>query len=451
MISSLIPPYCPDCPRRYRPIHGSGPLLCPILVIGERPGQTEQKYQRVFIGKTGKEFDETYLPLANLSRCDVRVVNCVACFADNNRTPTPREIASCSKCYLPAEFDQCRPEIIILMGGSACSLVPSIRLEYEHGIPRTASIFSWTGTVVPMYHPALGLHESRWMTQLLEDWSALPGLLSRVESTRPHYQTNYRLLRGKEVNDIELSSVVATDTESHGSAVFSVQVSSLPGSAYMVLAKDREGIALLDRRLRSVQGIFHYGVHDLDELQRMGLSVKSFRDTLQEAFHLGNLPQALKPLVYRLFGFWMTSWEDVVRPYSIEALTIWLIEALEIAQADLALVEVKRLKTKLKETIKKSPVESLILRLISHTSPHSDYDPWKRLDEFWRDDANSYSISHLDARCGSYPILGIGNAPLARAVTYACGDADWTGQVATELARRRNDSYWRIENDDCDN
>ena len=65
----------------------------------------------------------------------------------------------------------------------------------------------------------------------------------------------------------------------------------------------------------------------------------------------------------------------------------------------------------------------------------------QRFDRIRSDDANHYSISHIEARLGPYPILGIGNAPLDRAVAYACGDADWTGQAAAELARRRTLSF----------
>ena len=45
-----------------------------------------------------------------------------------------------------------------------------------------------------------------------------------------------------------------------------------------------------------------------------------YRDTMQEAFHLGNLPQGLKALTYRLFRHTMTSYEETVRPASIRAL-----------------------------------------------------------------------------------------------------------------------------------
>jgi hypothetical protein len=50
-------------------------------------------------------------------------------------------------------------------------------------------------------------------------------------------------------------------------------------------------------------------------------------------------------------------------------------------------------------------------------------------------------VNHVIARVGHYPILGIANCKLADAVDYACGDADWTGRVAVELARRRSGAF----------
>jgi hypothetical protein len=186
-------------------------------------------------------------------------------------------------------------------------------------------------------------------------------------------------------------------------------------------------------------------------LRKMRVEPTRIRDTQQEAYHLGNLPQGLKALVYRLMGHaMMGSWEDVVRPYSIEALQCWMVEALEVARKDLSLIEVTRLKTKVRETVKKGPLEALVNRLIVHTDIESEYNPWERLHEYWADESHEYETAHIEARIGKYPILGIGNAPLLRAVQYACGDADWTGQVAAELEERRGSDYWRIDDSDAD-
>jgi uracil-DNA glycosylase family 4 len=441
---------CPSCPRRFRPISGDGPQPCEFLIIGERPGQNENKYGKVFIGKTGEELNETYLPLANLHRSDVRICNAVLCWAEQNRTPTDKEVLECSRHHLPREIEHTRPSVIILMGGSACRMVPGIKLDTHHGIPQWGTLYGWEGIIVPMYHPALGLHESKWMTHLISDWSCLQSELAHTDSPSQSRPTDYRVITGKEVNDVPLPSLIAVDTESHGREPFSLQFSPSPGRSYMLMARDKVGLELFNRRVQGIEVALHNAVHDLDECVDLGVRLQRYRDTMQEAYHQGDLPQGLKPLVYRLFRVTMTSWEDVVRPASIHALVEWMVEALDIAQADLSLIDVKRLKTKIKETVKKGPLESLLNRLIRCTDVALDYDPWERLDEFWVNDAYEWMTSHVEARIGPYPILGIGNAPLTRAIKYACGDADWTLQAAGELERRRSSPYWSIAPTDRD-
>lgn len=449
---------CTACSGKYRPIPGDGPQPARVLLIGERPGVTENKYNRVFIGKSGDELDETYLPLAGLHRSDVRVCNTVLCWAEGNRTPTDKEVAACSAHHLPQEIARTKPELIILLGGTACKLVKGIKLDTHHGFFQRGSLYGYKGWFLPMYHPALGMHESRWMTHLLEDWAAFnERSRSRVDPTpKALVQTDYRAANRVEIAEYLAQTMdvlsLGVDTEDHGGVPWSVQLSHTPGTARLVRADDREAIAYLARHAAdsSAEWIFHFAGHDLDILSRLGINPTRYRDTMQEAFHLGNLPQGLKPMVYRLFGYTMTSWEDVVRPYSIEALICWLVEALEIARADLSLIEVKRLVTKIRETVKKGPLEQFIARLLIHTSSESEYDPWKRLAEFWGFDGNEWMTSHIEARIGRYPILGIANAPFHKALTYACGDADWTGQAADELARRRADPYFQISSEDRD-
>lgn len=348
---------------------------------------------------------------------------------------------------------------MILMGGSACKMVPTIRLDTHHGFPQWGRLFDWEGWILPMYHPALGLHESRWMTQILEDWERFGELLQAdsFDIGLKEYETDYRRIGyWRELKSYldcyEAVIKLSTDTEDHGGVPWSIQLSTHPGSGRLILAEDKESIGYLSHWTResSADWILHNSPHDLDILARFGVEPTRFRDTMQEAYHLSNVPQGLKPLVYRLFGFTMTSWEDVVRPYSIEELIQWIVEARDIAIADLSLIEVKRLKTKIKETVKKGPMQTLLDRLLLHTSVKSEYDPWLRLKEFWAEDANEWMTAHIEARIGRYPILGIANAPIGRAVQYACGDADWTGQVADELERRRAPELWSIAQDDAD-
>ncbi len=452
---------CETCPRKHRAIGGSGPQPARILAIAERPGPRENERGEVLCGPTGQEFDELYLPLAGLDRAEIRVCNTVMCWADNNRTPTDKEIQACAPCHIPEEIARTNPDTIILMGATACALVPSIRLDMHHGIPqhtrKVGELFRWSGWLVPMFHPSIGLHESRFMQVCMEDWLGLKGLVYNDDP--PPQKTDYKLVRGVHaVNEYfrwsDDNCQPAMDTESHAGRPWSMQVSVRPGTGILIRADDREALDALDFWFNS--GLWcwdvamHHAAHDLEEARQMQVQVLRYRDTMQEAFHLGNLPQGLKALTYRLFRHTMTSYEETVRPASIRALTDWMTEAYQIAVLDLTYVSQRfspKTGKRLKDETTRSDLESLLTRLLRLTTEASEYDPWERLTGFWTEPVNEWMVQHVEARVGPYPLQGIANCSMDEAVRYAVGDADWTGRVAVELQRRRQGAFQIYDGD----
>lgn len=430
----------------YRAIGGDGLQPARVLAIMERPGREENLAGRVACGKTGQELDGLYLPLAGLDRSEIRVCNTVLCGADNNKTPTDKEVAQCTPHHIPEEIRKTNPEVILLLGSTACSLVPGVRLELHHGIPQPTSkvgtLFGWEGWLVPMYHPSIGLHESRWMQICMEDWKAVGEFLNFGDDGDPSPEpVDYHLWDGSATDVGNLEGPYGVDTESHAGCPWSVQVSAMEGTGTLFRCDDPAAMIFVQHTLPAFDIVLHNAAYDLEVLRKLGIRVRSYRDTMQESFHLGNLPQGLKPLVYRLFRHTMTSYEETVRPASIRALQEWMLEAIRIAQADLSFTERVQLKTKVREKVSKGPLESLLTRCLRLTDAASEYDPWERLDTFWRDPLNEWMVTHVEARVGRYPILGIANCTMDEAVRYAVGDADWTGRVAVELTRRREGAF----------
>ena len=511
---------CDICPNEFAPVPSSGPTPARILLCGERPGQTENLKGRPFVGKTGEELDRTYLPLAGLHRDEVRVANAVRCFAVGNRTPTEKEVLGCGRCFLPRELDACRPEVVVLLGGSACRLIDRteaqgrVRIDYAHGRPLWGSLLdgAWEGWIWPSYHPALGMHDTTKMSPLLEDFRHLgEWLRGEWEPPQPvEAEKDYRLISTvEEVQQYvllpcifpERPREIAIDTESHGAAEFSLQVSIEEHSGRMVLAKDKAAIVELGRLIETLDltVVMHHATHDLDDLARMGVRVAPdrFRDTLQEAFQAGGLPQGLKPLAYRLLGVEMTSWQEVVWSASIDAIVTWLMNAADAAEA-LAEVKTTEMKTwrclecghkahsescktkvgqhggekgwkcgcavysrssNLKHEHKPSAAESVLRHVLNHTiaiqTGEEPYDPWKKLREMRVEGLRgrvpeSWEWDWIEEMVGPTPILGIGNAALADAVAYGCSDADHTLQVARVLKERRADKRYVIDPSDRD-
>ncbi len=462
-----------------------------IMLIGERPGREENSRHRPFVGQSGQELNDTYLRLAGLDREDVYVTNAVKCFADGNRKPTPKETESCSRHHLSRELIGVDPDYLILLGSTACSLLEDgIDLDMRHGIPQHGSIFGWNGTYIPMYHPAAGLHDTSKMIPLLEDFERLGKFLTQEGSAPSYYLTlpNYSLIeRPIQLLDyLSLNSdsnsdstpAVAIDTERHGSTSFSWQISHSTHTGRMVQcarsgAEECAKLFTCWLRDTDAQVLLHNAPQDLDWLERMGVQVSPnrLRDTMQEAYHLGNLPQGLKSLAYRLLNETMRTYEDIVVPYSRNAISLWLAEAASYAAQHLQYIEHKQLKTKLKTITKPSLLQRGFNRIFNHTTIiATTYNPWKALEELFNnpkltpaektfvectrgDTIASQVISRLTDMPGPVPIIGIENVPEEEVVRYGCADADMTLQVAMELDEIRTrliEGDWDVPQEDWD-
>jgi len=125
---------CPNCKSISNCVSGQGPSPTQVMLIGEAPGQVEDRLGRPFCGPTGQELDNLYLKLAGLNRADVYVTNAVKCRPVQNRKPSMDEVRSCATYHLPSEIAQVHPQIIILCGATACSLIKGCQVDVEHGI-----------------------------------------------------------------------------------------------------------------------------------------------------------------------------------------------------------------------------------------------------------------------------------------------------------------------------
>lgn len=454
---------CPTCPNKYRCVLGDGPIPNQYMFVGEAPGRDEDAGGRPFIGQAGLEFNENYLRLAGLSRDDIYITNTVKCRPDLNRKPSAKEVAGCSSHFLPEELNSVQPKVIFLMGATACSLIPDIDLEVEHGIPRWGKLFGWEGWIIPQYHPAAGLHDGAMMGPLLEDFERAGRWLGNdgekmwpIEHTQPPIDKDYRLVR--DIHQVAAyfqqspaeMELIAVDTESHAGVPWSIQFSTRPNTGRMILMQDEDSLWGLRERLQHAVGfgvelVFHNAPADLAIVEGLGIKGFKYHDTMAECYHFGNfLRQGLKVLSYRLLGRGRKSWEETVGPYSREALLNWMMNAIDIAERDMKVVEHKQLKTKVKVIETAGEVEKLLRRVYRHTLAGDDYDPWERLDE--RDWDWSESIFK------PYPRLGIAHCPLDVAVEYGCSDADDTLQLALLFDRMRREFQENldIQPEDCD-
>lgn len=123
-------------------VEGKGDRKHPrAIVVGEAPGEQEDKLGEPFIGKSGQFLFKQLVEVANLDREDVWTTNVVKYRPPGNRTPTPDEITACTP-YLGREMaivGEHQPPVL-LCGSVALSL-----LGLSGGVGK------WQGQYMGMY------------------------------------------------------------------------------------------------------------------------------------------------------------------------------------------------------------------------------------------------------------------------------------------------------------
>lgn len=173
---------CKLAPTRTNVVFGEGDPDASLMIIGEGPGEEEDKTGRPFVGRAGQLLDQI-LAAAGIPRESVFIGNMVKCRPPGNRNPEPDEIASCEH-WLLDQIGLIRPQIIVTLGN-----VPTQwALETKNGITKTRGQwgeFRKLGApipVLPMFHPAYLLRNPvrtpggpKWLT-----WQDIKAVKARL-------------------------------------------------------------------------------------------------------------------------------------------------------------------------------------------------------------------------------------------------------------------------------
>jgi DNA polymerase len=115
---------CRLCERRTNTVFGVGDRNADLMLIGEGPGQDEDRQGEPFVGRAGQLLNRM-LAAVGLRREQVYIANVVKCRPPNNRNPQPDEAAAC-RPYLARQIELVAPRLIVSLGGvSAQSLLDS--------------------------------------------------------------------------------------------------------------------------------------------------------------------------------------------------------------------------------------------------------------------------------------------------------------------------------------
>ena len=137
---------CTGCPLHEpatQTVFGIGAQGARMVLVGEQPGDQEDRAGTPFVGPAGRLLD-TALAEAGIDRSTAYVTNAVKHFKFTmattgkrriHATPDAYEVAAC-KPWLLAELALLRPELVVLLGATAAKALfgPSFRVTQSRGV-----------------------------------------------------------------------------------------------------------------------------------------------------------------------------------------------------------------------------------------------------------------------------------------------------------------------------
>jgi DNA polymerase len=121
-------------------VPGEGPVRARMMLVGETPGDHEDKEGHVFVGPAGRLLDKALVE-AGIERSDVYLTNAVKHFRFEregkrriHKTPAASHILACSP-WLRRELEIVKPELVVVMGAVAARslLGASFRVTQHRG------------------------------------------------------------------------------------------------------------------------------------------------------------------------------------------------------------------------------------------------------------------------------------------------------------------------------
>jgi uracil-DNA glycosylase family 4 len=147
---------CKLCSGRRQTVFGVGHERARWMIVGEAPGEQEDRQGEPFVGKSGQLLDNM-LRAIGLTRAEadasrqVYIANTLKCRPPGNRNPEPEELAQCEP-FLIRQIALVQPKIIVAMGRYA---VQSL-LRSDEPIGRLRGrVHRYQGVpLIVTYHPA---------------------------------------------------------------------------------------------------------------------------------------------------------------------------------------------------------------------------------------------------------------------------------------------------------
>lgn len=154
---------CSLCDNRTHSVWIRGEGQKKLMIIGEAPGENEDKFALPFIGQSGKMLEVALQSIGLESQRDCWIVNSVKCRPPENRDPSAAEIKKCLP-YLISQILELRPKVILALGKYGSSLLTGekkFKISIHRGKIYRFDLSEYVQMdepliipVVPTFHPA---------------------------------------------------------------------------------------------------------------------------------------------------------------------------------------------------------------------------------------------------------------------------------------------------------
>lgn len=175
---------CQRCPRGRARTHivlDRGNPNAKILIVSERPGDSEDAIGRAFVGRSGELLDRIMASIGLDTNRDMLIVNVVKCRAEVDRAPTTQEIEACLP-YLRRQIELMRPKVILLLGAVALKYLVKGRGDEFSMEEEAGHLFSAPDQpdvhFMVLYHPAFLLRDPRKKAAMWEHVKRLRAFLT---------------------------------------------------------------------------------------------------------------------------------------------------------------------------------------------------------------------------------------------------------------------------------
>jgi len=175
---------CKLCSGRTQTVFGVGHPQAHWMIVGEAPGEQEDRQGEPFVGKSSQLLDSMLRAIA-LTRAEaeparqVFIANTLKCRPPGNRNPEPEELAQCEP-FLIRQIELVRPRVILAMGRFA---VQSLLRSSEPIGRLRGRVHTYQGVpLIVTYHPAYLLRNPEDKARA---WDDLCLALDTLQSASP--------------------------------------------------------------------------------------------------------------------------------------------------------------------------------------------------------------------------------------------------------------------------